>query len=96
MDEEILDWKPFQYFTERATTPGGVALFTSELTPLDDGRRTRATMRLLPEGGAQALGSVEPMLPMLVEWARRSGEALAKLLARVQGGAAQQVESRGD
>ncbi len=96
VDEEILDWKPFQYFTERATTPGGVALFTSELTPLDNGRRTRATMRLLPAGGAQALGSIEPMLPMLVEWARRSGAALAKLLARVQGGAAQQVESRGD
>ena len=96
VDEEILDWKPFQYFTERATTPAGVALFTSELTPLDGGRRTRATMRLLPDGGPQALAAMQPMVPALQEWARRSGEVLANLLARVQTEGTQHAESSGD
>ncbi len=80
VDEEILDWKPFRYFTERSTTPAGTALFTFELVPRDGGR-TRAVMRMLPDGGVEGLRAIEPVLPLLREWAGRSGEALATLLA---------------
>lgn len=83
VDEEILDWKPFAYFTERSTTPAGTALFTFELTPLGDGGRTRAAMRMLPDAGAEGIRAIEPMVPTLRDWSRHSGEALAKLLASV-------------
>ena len=53
-------------------------------------------MRLLPDGGPQALASMQPMVPALQEWARRSGEALANLLARVQAEGTQHAESSGD
>lgn len=83
VDEEILDWKPFAYFTERSTTPAGTALFTFELTPLGDGGRTRAAMRMFPDAGAEGIRAIEPMVPTLRDWSRHSGEALAKLLASV-------------
>jgi len=44
--EEILDWRPFQYFTERKTFPGPVGLVvTTELEPAGEGTivRTRGT-----------------------------------------------------
>jgi len=40
--------------------------------------------------------AMEPVLPMLREWAHVSGGALAKLLVRVQADAKQRVESLGD
>ncbi len=93
VDEEILDWKPFHYYTERTAMPGGTALFMVELTPIEDGGRTRVAMRVLPEGDSEGLRAFEPALPALREWARRSGETLGKLLTRVQ---VERIASLGD
>ena len=49
--EEILDWKPYRYFSDRSKMPMGiVCVFTTEFAPLD-GERTRLTVRMRPEGG---------------------------------------------
>jgi uncharacterized protein YndB with AHSA1/START domain len=47
--EEILDWRPFDYFTERASLPGGArVLLTTALEP--DGEGTRIVTRGQSEG----------------------------------------------
>lgn len=52
--EEILDWKPYRYFTDRSRMPMGmVAVFMMELEPLD-GDRTRLSVRVRPEGGLRS------------------------------------------
>jgi uncharacterized protein YndB with AHSA1/START domain len=50
--EEILDWKPFRYHTVRSKAPMGIALFTFELDPLEDGG-TRVQSRMRPEDPSQ-------------------------------------------
>jgi len=48
--EEILDWRPFDYFTERNTLPGGIRLV--QTTSLEaDGALTRVVIRGRPDGG---------------------------------------------
>ncbi|MEX0816590.1 MAG: DUF2652 domain-containing protein [Gaiellales bacterium] len=50
--EEILDWRPFQYFTERTTVTGGLRLIlTTELGP--DGDGTRVVTRGRPDGSGR-------------------------------------------
>jgi Protein of unknown function (DUF2652)/Polyketide cyclase / dehydrase and lipid transport len=44
--EEILDWRPFKYFTETRTLPGGKAVITTELDASGDG--TRVQVRAKP------------------------------------------------
>jgi uncharacterized protein YndB with AHSA1/START domain len=39
--EEILDWRPFKYFTETRTLPGGKVVQTTELDEMDGGTRVR-------------------------------------------------------
>ncbi|HET6656623.1 MAG TPA: DUF2652 domain-containing protein [Gaiellaceae bacterium] len=39
--EEILDWRPFKYFTETRTLPGGKVVLTTELDAASDGTRVR-------------------------------------------------------
>jgi len=39
--EEILDWRPFRYFTETRTLPGGKVVLTTELDEVGDGTRVR-------------------------------------------------------
>lgn len=46
--EEVLDWKPFNYFTDRSRGSFGSALFTYLLEPLDEGG-TRVTVRMAAE-----------------------------------------------
>jgi uncharacterized protein YndB with AHSA1/START domain len=48
--EEILDWRPFEYFTESRTPTGGARfLLTTTLTPVDGGTAVRVLGR--PDGG---------------------------------------------
>ena len=48
--EEILDWRPFDYFTESRTPAGGARfLLTTTLTPADGGTSVRVLGR--PDGG---------------------------------------------
>jgi hypothetical protein len=50
--EEILDWRPFDYFTERMSLPGGArVLSTTALEPSDDG--TRIVTRVRPDSGGR-------------------------------------------
>jgi hypothetical protein len=50
--EEILDWRPFDYFTERLSLPGGVrVVLTTSLQP--EGGITRVVTRVRRDGGAR-------------------------------------------
>jgi hypothetical protein len=47
--EEILDWRPFEYFTERVSLPGGTTVvLTTQFEP--DGDGTRVITRARPDG----------------------------------------------
>ncbi|MGH2784181.1 MAG: DUF2652 domain-containing protein [Actinomycetota bacterium] len=59
--EEILDWKPYRYFTDRTTImPGITLLFTEEFEPVDGGLGTELVIRMQPESdeAAQALAQM--------------------------------------
>lgn len=51
--EEVVDWKPYRYMTDRVMMPKpmGPFLSTMELSPIADGERTRLVILLRPEGG---------------------------------------------
>lgn len=48
--EQVVDWKPFDYFTLRSATPIGTALITFDLTPEGEDA-TRVTFRARGLGG---------------------------------------------
>lgn len=48
---DVVDWKPFHYFTCRTSTPLGPFIQTIAYEPIDGGMRTRVTARWLPDGG---------------------------------------------
>jgi uncharacterized protein YndB with AHSA1/START domain len=91
IEEEFLDWKPFRYVTDRSKTPMGVVLFTMELTATGDG--THVSVRMLPEGGTDALNQARAGLPMLQHWYSLGAAALAKLLDAVQAEASERATS---
>ena len=51
--EEILDWRPFDYFTERVTLPGGMSVVLTTAFE-EDGDGTRVVTRVRPDGGRLA------------------------------------------
>lgn len=81
VEEEFVDWKPFRYFSDRSRTPMGVQLFTTELTAVGDG--THVSVRMLPEGGPEAMEQARAALPMLREMYALFADGLARLLAQV-------------
>ncbi|MBI2246551.1 MAG: DUF2652 domain-containing protein [Armatimonadetes bacterium] len=92
--EEILDWKPFQYFTERSQAPFGSGLFTTEFQPVGNGSRTHVTLRFLPDGGSEVLHAMEAeVLPMLRHFYELSRENLVLLLTAVQAAATERAQS---
>ena len=97
VEEEYLDWKPFQYYSDHSTTPMGSARFTTELTPLGPDR-TRVTIRMQPDVPPDASPDMmqmfeQTMLPMLRHTMHVSAESLAKLLAGVKAEAQERSES---
>jgi hypothetical protein len=52
-DQEILDWRPFTYFSYRETGPYGPFLWTIELSEDRDPARTRVTVRVKLLGAAR-------------------------------------------
>lgn len=84
IEEEILDWKPFRYLTDRSTGPLGAALFTTELTPAGDGA-THLSVRMRPEGGPEVLETARGMLPELRMMYAQGTETLRKLLEPSRG-----------
>jgi hypothetical protein len=91
IEEEYLDWKPFRYVTDRSKTPMGVQLFTTELTAVGDG--THVSIRMLPDGGPDALEQARSALPMIREMYSLAAEALARLLDQVQAEARERAAS---
>jgi len=63
--EEILDWRPFDYFSIRATLPGGspTAVTTYELEPTASG--TTLHFRMAPPKTVSERKQLEQMAPML-------------------------------
>lgn len=85
--EEILDWRPFEYYTIRATVPGlGQTTYTFVFTP--DGARTHLQFRLKKFKNREQrdlwVGGVrEQLLGRMGRWMERLGELLtAEMAAR--------------
>ncbi|MGH2349811.1 MAG: DUF2652 domain-containing protein [bacterium] len=93
VEEEILDWKPFRYYTDRSVLPMGVVLFTAELSASGDGMRTNVTLRARAEGGPEQVALMEQMMPQIREMYAVSLRSLSALLTNVQAAAAERAES---
>lgn len=93
VDEEILDWKPFRYYTDRTVLPIGSAVFTAELAGSADGTRTKVTLRARPEGGPEQVAKVEQMLPTIRHFYDISMQTLSALLTNVVAAAQERAES---
>jgi uncharacterized protein YndB with AHSA1/START domain len=89
--EEILDWRPFDYFTFRSTihTPGGDVgvINTTELEPLPSG--TRVSVRFGRPESPEDVALIEPMAPMFEGLLTAGSAALRSILER-------EVRSRGE
>ena len=78
--EEILDWRPFDYFTMRTTIPEVASgLMTYELEPLDVGTRVR--IRFGRPRSKQARAVAEQLFPQLAAMFEQSFAELRALIA---------------
>lgn len=75
VDQEIIDWKPFHYWTQRSTTPLGSLLVTTQFDPTDGGTRLGYHMKFetpIPD----------EMKPMVVDMLRQqmttNGESIKR------------------
>jgi uncharacterized protein YndB with AHSA1/START domain len=75
--EEILDWRPFDYITDRSTMPGGGPTFMStfELEPTPTGTIVHA--RFSPPRTAKERAMMEQMAPMFLELMQQDAAALS-------------------
>jgi uncharacterized protein YndB with AHSA1/START domain len=76
--EEILDWKPFRYFTDRSSGPMGRLLGTIELTPLEAG--TKVSFRMHPDD-EETRSSFAGTAPILSEWIEQGLHRIGELVA---------------
>jgi uncharacterized protein YndB with AHSA1/START domain len=77
--EEILDWRPFDYFTMRSTMPGGLSLVTtSELTETPTG--THGVVRFGKPRTAREKEAFASMAPMVIDMYRQSLDRLGALV----------------
>jgi uncharacterized protein YndB with AHSA1/START domain len=76
--EEILDWRPFSYFTEARTFPGGKLVVTTEL--LAEGAGTRVRVRGKPERSASLTSRLTA--PLRKRSLRQAYDRFADLLAQ--------------
>jgi uncharacterized protein YndB with AHSA1/START domain/class 3 adenylate cyclase len=82
--EEILDWRPFHYFTQSSIIPGlGPAKFTFGLEPVDAGTRLLIRMEKIRSRKQQETWKAmrEALLPMLGRWYARLADLLAQEVA---------------
>ena len=75
--EEILDWRPFAYFTETRTLPAGKVVMTTELTATEEGTRVRVRAKPAAQRSRLALLATGRARKVL----ERSYARLADLLA---------------
>ena len=79
VDQEIIDWKPFHYYTQRATTPMGSLLVTADFEPIDTGTRLTYRMRFEAEVPAE-------ILPMILDMLRQQMSGNAANMRKVLSG----------
>ena len=76
VDQEIIDWKPFHYWTQRSTTAMGAIIITTRLDPTDAGTRVAYLMRFetpIPE-------EMRPMIvDMITQQMTTNGESLKRV-----------------
>jgi hypothetical protein len=80
VDEEILDWKPFAYFTDRTVSEKMRLVITTEFEPVKEGRHTRVTWRARPVNPDEREGLLA-MAPMFTAILADGFERLNRLLA---------------
>jgi uncharacterized protein YndB with AHSA1/START domain len=71
IEEEILDWKPFDYVTVKVESPMGPFVYTFDFEPIGDGSRTKVTDFMKLTGGSEqeammAAGGAEEMTNQFV------------------------------
>ena len=76
MVEEILDWRPYDYLTDRTTMPHGGPVFMStyEFEPTATG--TRTTLRISRPKKKADMAVMEQLAPMLEQGIRASVDVL--------------------
>ena len=78
--EEILDWRPIEYYTVRATPFGTIPLeITAELTPIEPD--TRVTWRIRLPRGRKAKETWEAMREPMAAAFQQAAARMAELLA---------------
>lgn len=96
--EEILDWRPFDYFTERFAPPGlAPAEATAYLSPTETGTRVVWRMRLPRARKARAMWEAvgESMMRSFHQSAQRMRQLIAEeIAADAAAGSAQQDQGR--
>lgn len=66
--EEIVDWRPFRYYTLRYELPGtGKIVWTYELEPVDDGARVSVRGERMTGRRLAAWQAMEPMILEMVD-----------------------------
>jgi uncharacterized protein YndB with AHSA1/START domain len=81
IEEEVLDWKPFDYVTIQVQSPMGPFIYMFELTPLGDGSRTKLVDLMRLTGGPEqeammAAGGVDVMMQTFVDRINNLGKIL--------------------
>jgi uncharacterized protein YndB with AHSA1/START domain len=79
--EEILDWRPFRYYTQRSNIPGlGLTTFTFELEPEDDHTRFRVRMAKIRTRKQRERWEAmrEPLWATISAWYARLADLLAQ------------------
>lgn len=82
--EEILDWRPFDYFTNQSNVPGfGLMRFTFELTPTDTGTTLQMRIEKIRNRKQQEIwqGMREQFAAMIGSWFARLAEVLGEEMA---------------
>ena len=81
IEEEVLDWKPFDYVTVAVQSPQGPFTYTFELTPIGDGSRTKMADLMKLTGGPEqeammAAGAGEEMKQGFTDYMNNLGRLL--------------------
>lgn len=94
--EEVVDWKPFRYYTTHDRMEVGTSHFTTEFMPA--GEHTRVVMRMQPEWPADGPPDMQAMfesqvLPHLRQFMDLGAEALIRLATGAEAAAAERAGS---
>jgi uncharacterized protein YndB with AHSA1/START domain len=81
VDNEIVDWKPFDYYTQRSATPMGPMMMTVMFTPSEDGSSTHVAYQMKFLGTFPDPAMKDQILEMLRMQMAGNFESVQKLVA---------------